>query len=99
MGATQVDIARAIGIDVSSVNKILNRRKGPKFKAETVSRVFLVAKQMGYDFKKPSKGALLALMREVLPSDLTDKSIADLRNLSLSQVRRFRALLARAEGA
>ncbi len=47
---TQVEIARRIGIDVSSVNKILNRRKGPVFKKDTIRRVFRVARELGYDF-------------------------------------------------
>lgn len=47
--ATQLDIARRCRIDVSSVNKILHRRKGPKFKKETVKRVFKAARELGYD--------------------------------------------------
>lgn len=47
---TQVEIARRIGIDVSSVNKILNRRQGPVFRRETIQKVFRIARQMGYDF-------------------------------------------------
>ena len=37
---TQSEIARQLGLDVSSVNKILNRRNGPVFRNETVKRVF-----------------------------------------------------------
>ena len=40
MEATQVEIARRVGLDVSSVNKILNRRPGPVFKKSTVDKVF-----------------------------------------------------------
>ncbi len=47
---TQVEIARRVGLDVSSVNKILNRRKGPVFKKEPTKQVFKVAKELGYDF-------------------------------------------------
>lgn len=47
---TQGQIARHVGLDVSSVNKILNRRKGPVFKKETIKQVFKVAKALGYDF-------------------------------------------------
>ena len=35
MATTQVEIARRAGLDVSSVNKILNRRRGPVFKQAT----------------------------------------------------------------
>ena len=48
MGATQVEVARKVGLDVSTVNKILNRRAGPVFKKATVEKVFKVAKQLGY---------------------------------------------------
>jgi hypothetical protein len=52
MAATQVEIARRVGLDVSSVNKILNRRRGPVFKQTTVDKVFRVAKQLGYSFDR-----------------------------------------------
>jgi transcriptional regulator with XRE-family HTH domain len=50
MAATQGQIARRLCLDVSTVNKILNRRSGPVFKKETIKRVFKVAKDLGYDF-------------------------------------------------
>ena len=50
--ATQVEIAKKLGLDVSSVNKILNQCKGPVFKKETIDRVFATARDMGYDFTK-----------------------------------------------
>ena len=52
MAANQADIARRVGLDVSSVNKILNRRPGPVFKKATVARVFRVAKQLGYSLER-----------------------------------------------
>ncbi len=52
MGATQVEIARQVGLDVSSVNKILNRRSGPVFKQATVEKVFRVAKRLGFRFDR-----------------------------------------------
>src|SRR5690349_10096479 len=47
---TQVEIARRVGLDVSSVNKILNKRQGPVFRKETIRKVFKIARDMGYDF-------------------------------------------------
>lgn len=47
---TQLEIARRTGLDVSSVNKILNKRSGPVFRKETIRRVFKVAREMGFDF-------------------------------------------------
>jgi transcriptional regulator with XRE-family HTH domain len=47
---TQGEIARRLGLDVSSVNKILNKRPGPVFRKETIRKVFKTAKELGYDF-------------------------------------------------
>lgn len=52
MAATQVEIARQAGLDVSSVNKILNRRAGPVFKKATVEKVFRLAKKVGYSLER-----------------------------------------------
>ena len=52
MAATQVEIARQVGLDVSSVNKILNRRAGAVFKKATVDKVFRVARKLGYRFDR-----------------------------------------------
>jgi transcriptional regulator with XRE-family HTH domain len=52
MAATQVEIARQVGLDVSSVNKILNRRSGAVFKQATVEKVFRVAKRLGFSFDR-----------------------------------------------
>ena len=48
MAVTQLEIARRVGLDVSSVNKILNRRPGPVFKKDTIKQVFKVARELGY---------------------------------------------------
>lgn len=50
--ATQMEIARRLGLDISSVNKILNRKPGPVFKQETIQKVFRIARQLGYNFAK-----------------------------------------------
>lgn len=47
---TQGEIARRLGLDVSSVNKILNKRAGPVFRKDTIRKVFKTAKELGYDF-------------------------------------------------
>lgn len=56
---TQVEIARRVGLDVSSVNKILNQAAGPVFRKETIERVFRVAKRLGYNLNRVSKHSLL----------------------------------------
>lgn len=97
--ATQLEIARRVGLDVSSVNKILGQKRGPKFHEDTITKVFETAKAVGYDFSKPSKSRLVAFMREILPDGMSDQTIAQIRGLSVSKVRRYRELLRRAEGA
>lgn len=47
---TQQEIARRVGLDVSSVNKILNQRVGPRFRKDTVARVLRTARELGFDF-------------------------------------------------
>jgi hypothetical protein len=49
---TQVELARTLGLDVSTVNKILNRRPGFRFRKETIRQVFQMAKRLGYDFNR-----------------------------------------------
>ncbi len=45
---TQVEIARRVCMDVSSVNKILNETEGPVFAKATIKRVKLVASKLGF---------------------------------------------------
>lgn len=47
---TQNEIARRVGLDVSSVNKILNKRVGPRFRKDTIARVHRTARELGFDF-------------------------------------------------
>lgn len=49
---TQSQIAKHIGVDVSTVNKILNRRQGPVFSKETIRKVFKAARQLGFPMDK-----------------------------------------------
>jgi len=47
---TQVEVARLVGVDVSTVNKILNKKPGPVFSKDTIRQVFQAAKSLGFDF-------------------------------------------------
>lgn len=87
---TQWEVARACGLDVSSVNKILNRRVGPKFRKETVRLVFKVAKQLGYRFSATSRGALLRMFKELFHEALPDAHYASLLQLPEERVRAIR---------
>lgn len=49
---TQVEMARMLKLDVSTVNKILNRKPGTKFRPETVEKVISVARKYGFDFAR-----------------------------------------------
>src|SRR5438477_12821698 len=80
---TQVEIARRCKLDVSTVNKILNRRKGAVFKKETVTKVFKVARQLGYDLGqlKHAHQRVQARKKVGLPLEIsiyrTDGSVQD----------------------
>ena len=95
---TQVEIARRIGIDVSSVNKILNRRQGPVFRKETIRKVFQIARQMGYDFgrlkyqhrrRHPRREVSIGAEFYVYHRDgsLYDQGMATIRDISLCGAR------------
>ncbi len=49
---SQIDIARKIGLDRSTVSKILNRDPNYVAHPKTKQRVFAVAERLGYDFAK-----------------------------------------------
>jgi transcriptional regulator with XRE-family HTH domain len=91
---TQVEIARRVGLDVSSVNKILNKRQGPVFRKETIRKVFKIARDMGYDFGRlkyahrrrfPRKELSLGVELYVYHKDgsLYDQGVATVRDISL----------------
>ena len=95
MAVTQLDIAKRVGLDVSSVNKILNRRPGPVFKRETIKQVFKIARSLGYNFGKlkyhhrrgaPRKEVLIPLDLSIYNADgtLWDKGAAIVKDVSLS---------------
>jgi transcriptional regulator with XRE-family HTH domain len=92
---TQSQIARRVGLDVSSVNKILNKRPGPVFRKETIKKVFKVARDLGFDFSKlkfqhrrqhPRKSADLPLELSIYLADgtLFDRGRAAIRDVSLT---------------
>jgi transcriptional regulator with XRE-family HTH domain len=93
--ATQQDIAKRVGIDISSVNKILNHRPGATFRKETVRKVFKIARELGYDLTKlrhrhhrehARKDVSLPLEVSIYLEDgsLFDRGRGTLRNVSLS---------------
>ena len=95
---TQVEIARRVGLDVSSVNKILNKRQGPVFRKETIRKVFRIAKDLGYDFGRlkyahrrrfPRKELSLSVELSVYHKDgsLFDQGVAVVRDISLGGAR------------
>jgi len=91
---TQIEIARRVGLDVSSVNKILNRRQGPVFREKTVKKVFRVAQELGYDFgrlkyqhrrryprKEMAQEARISIYRK--DGSLYDRGVAVVHDISL----------------
>ena len=90
---TQVEIARRLSLDVSSVNKILNRRQGPVFRKETVKKVFKAAHDLGYDFNKlkyvhrrrfPRREVSIAAEIAVIAKDgsVYDNGVATIKDIS-----------------
>jgi len=80
---TQLQIARRVGLDVSSVNKILNRVEGPIFRKETIKEVLSVARELGYNFDRKNRHywqrraeRLEALLRKIMPTDKLSESLA-----------------------
>lgn len=49
---TQAEVAQHAGVDLSTVNRILNRRTVHTFRQETVRRVLNSAKQLGFTFSR-----------------------------------------------
>ena len=47
---TQIEIARSTGLDVTTINKVLNRKTGPSFRKKTIEKVLRAACDLGYDF-------------------------------------------------
>jgi len=95
---TQVEIARRVGLDVSSVNKILNKRAGPVFRKETIRKVFKVPKDLGYDFGRlkydhrrrfPRKELSIGVELYVYKKDgsIYDQGVATVRDISLGGAR------------
>jgi len=66
MRCTQKDIARLVGLDISSVNKILNKKPGAVFHKKTVQAVFAAAKTMGYQFDLPRSGRARMALQEII---------------------------------
>jgi len=92
---TQAEIARRLGLDVSSVNKILNKRPGALFRKDTIRKVFKLAKALGYDLGKlkfqhhrghPRKSADLPLELSIYLADgtLFDRGQAIMKDVSLT---------------
>jgi hypothetical protein len=95
---TQVGIARRVGLDVSSVNKILNRRVGPVFRKDTIRKVLKVAREFGYDFgrlkyqhrrKHPRTEVAIRAELSIYGKDghIYDQGVATIRDISLGGAR------------
>lgn len=95
---TQVEIARRLKLDVSTVNKILNHRAGAVFQKETIKRVFQVARKLGYDFgrlkhthRRRDERSEVVIGAEVIlhtkDGGIFDQGVATIRDLSPSGAR------------
>ena len=93
MRTTQTEIARIVGLDVSSVNKILNQTPGATFSKATIAKVFRVAKRLGYDQTRPTKGSLLAALRQIAPDNEPVEALAHRLNLSVDRAAEIKRLV------
>jgi hypothetical protein len=95
---TQVEIARRLGLDVSTVNKILHRVPGLKWREETVKAVFDTAGELGYNYERLKFRHRRAHPRyrvnlpaeveiEVNGSGVQDRGTATIQDLSLGGAR------------
>lgn len=92
---TQVMIAERVGLDVSSVNKILNRKSGPKFKDETIRKVRRAAKELGYKFNPRGKKAMADFIEKMFPTDEEPSELAKWRGVPIEWVKEAHQLLGR----
>ncbi len=68
---TQRDIAEKLGLDISSVNKILRKVPGSVFNRETVRKVFETAEELGYDMHRLKFGHRRRTPRKAAQIDVT----------------------------
>jgi hypothetical protein len=92
---TQSDIAKRVGLDVSSVNKILNRKTDSVFNERTIQDVLRAAHELGYDLRRAKhahrrlqvrKDVMVAVEISVYGGNgtLHDRGTAVVRNVSLA---------------
>lgn len=100
MRATQVEIARRAGLDVSTCNKILNRVEGPVFKKETIKKVFAIARELHYNLERRNKHfykrrteRLEAILRKIFPASESAESVAQRHGLDLQLSREIKDAL------
>lgn len=93
---TQLDIARKVGVDVSSVNKILNRVEGAAFSRMTKNKVERAACELGYKRTRVSRKALLTVLRDLFPKGEDVGFLAAVRGISAAKVRRIQSMIVRA---
>jgi DNA-binding LacI/PurR family transcriptional regulator len=91
--STQSEIAERVGVDISTVNKILNRVEGPVFRQETIKQVFSMAKKLKYDFSRASKGELRRTLCDLFPKGSSTAGLVVLRGCSGEEVDRIRRML------
>lgn len=93
MAATQMQIAQELGLDVSTVNKCLNRTNGPKFRKETIQKVFRKAKELGYQQSSASKGQMRRTLEDLFPKDTVNGTLVILRGVDRAQVIKIKRML------
>ncbi len=66
MMVTLTDVSKAVGLDVAQLREIFSEKPGANFPKDTLDKVYNVARQMGYDFRKLKIGKRMNLRKEIL---------------------------------
>jgi DNA-binding LacI/PurR family transcriptional regulator len=90
---TQVRIAAELGLDVSTVNKIINRVEGPVFLDKTIKAVFQKARELGYQPSSASKGIMRRTLEELFPREDDNVTLAIIRGVDHHEVVRIKKMV------
>ncbi len=63
---TLTDVSRAVGLEVVQLREIFSEKPGASYPKDLLDKVYDIARQMGYDFRKLKIGKRMNLRKEIL---------------------------------